>query len=245
MVTQVAAVDTHRFWQLLRAMPAADDAEFLYGPEPDGQLRERNLRRYHELIAASMACGGPRVMMVGEAPGYRGHTVTGVPFMSMRQLRARPGLITGAPQGDGFALPEHPAADWEQSSAIVWRALAAWRGPLPLVWAIYPNHPHEPGRPATNRPPRASEVAAGAPIVLELAEAFGITAFLAVGRKAQGALAQAGIEATQVRHPAQGGARTFTEQLAAFNASSCLRHQGAGPASDTPPPSHRPSVAPE
>lgn len=220
MVDQVAAVDTSRFWELLRALPVPDDAEFLYGPEPDGRRRERNVRRYQELIAAGMDSGGPRVMLVGEAPGYRGHTVTGVPFMSMRQVTARPGLITGAAQGDGFALPEHPAADWEQSSGIVWRALAAWRGPLPLMWAVYPNHPHEPGRPATNRAPRATEVSAGAPIALALAEAFGITTFLAVGRKAQGALARAGIEATAVRHPAQGGARAFTEQLAAFNAAS-------------------------
>jgi hypothetical protein len=219
----VAGVDTGRFWELLRAVPVPDDAEFLYGPEPDGRRRELNLRRYHDLTAASMAGGGPRVMMVGEAPGYRGHTVSGVPFTSMRQLTARPGLITGAPQGDGFALPEHPAADWEQSSGIVWRALAAWRGPLPLMWAIYPNHPHEPGRPASNRAPRATEVAAGAPIALALAEAFGITTFLAVGRKAQAAFARAGIGAIPVRHPAQGGARAFTEQLAAFNAAS---HEG-------------------
>jgi hypothetical protein len=220
VVEQVVAVDTRRFWELLRALPAPDDAEFLYGPGPDGRRREHNLRRYHELTAASMARGGPRVMMVGEAPGYRGHTVSGVPFTSMRQLTARPGIITGAPEGDGFELPERPAADWEQSSGIVWRALGAWRGPLPLMWAVYPHHPHEPGRPSTNRAPRASEVAAGAPIALELAAAFGITAFLAVGRKAQGALGRAGIEATAVRHPAQGGARTFTEQLAAFNAAS-------------------------
>lgn len=217
---QVVGVDTGRFWELMRAVPVPDDAEFLFGPGPDGRLRERNLRRYHELMADVMAGGGPRVMMVGEAPGYRGQTVSGVPFTSMRELMARPGLVSGAPQGDGFALPEHPAADWEQSSGIVWRALAAWRGPLPLMGAIYPNHPHEPGRPATNRAPRAGEVAAGVPIALALAEAFGVTAFLAVGRKAQGALARAGITATPVRHPAQGGARAFTEQLAAFNAAS-------------------------
>ncbi|WP_218136724.1 uracil-DNA glycosylase family protein [Actinacidiphila guanduensis] len=216
---QVTAVDTRGFWKMLRALPVPDDAEFLYGPEPDGRLRERNLRRYHELVAATMDARGPRVMMVGEAPGYRGHTISGVPFTSVRQLTARPGLITGAPEGDGFEVPEHPAARWEQSSAIVWRALAAWRGPLPLIWAVYPHHPHEPGHPATNRPPRATEVAAGAPIALSLAEAFGITDFLTVGRKAQGALARAGIQATPLRHPAQGGARAFTEQLAAYNAA--------------------------
>ena len=40
---------------------------------------------------------------------------------------------------------------------------------------------------------------------------------VAVGRKAQGALALAGIEAIAVRHPAQGGAKQFTEQLRALD----------------------------
>ncbi|WP_198545828.1 uracil-DNA glycosylase [Actinacidiphila yeochonensis] len=214
-MAEVAGVDTRRFWELLRAIPVPDDAAFLYGPEPEGRLRERNLRRYHALMAGI----GPRVALVGEAPGYRGHVVSGVPFTSMRQLATRPGLVTGSPEGDGFDVPDHPAAEWEASSGIVWRALAAWRGPLPLMWAIYPNHPHEMGRSATNRAPRAAEVATGTPVALALAEAFGITSFVAVGRKAQGALARAGIDAVAVRHPAQGGARLFTEQLAEFNAA--------------------------
>lgn len=210
----MTGVDTGRFWELLRAIPVPDDAEFLYGPGPEGRLREHNLRRYHQL----MADVGPRVMLVGEAPGYRGHAVSGVPFTSMRELAARPGLISGDPEGDGFRVPQRPAAGWEASSGIVWRALAAWRGPLPLIWGVCPNHPHLPGRPATNRAPRAAEVVAGTPIALALAEVFGIEEFVAVGRKAEGALVRAGVEATAVRHPAQGGARAFTEQLAAFNA---------------------------
>ena len=40
---------------------------------------------------------------------------------------------------------------------------------------------------------------------------------VAVGRKAQGALALAGIEAVAVRHPAQGGAKQFTEQVRALD----------------------------
>jgi hypothetical protein len=206
-------VDTGRFWELLRALPVPQDAEYLYGDDPHGRLREANLRHYLELLADI----GPRVMLVGEAPGYRGHTVTGVPFMSMRQLGARPGLITGRPEGDGFTPPEDPAATWESSSDTVWSAMADWRGPLPLFWGVYPLHPHEPGRPATNRTPRAAEIAAGTPVALALAEAFGITTFAAVGRKAEAALSRNGIPATPIRHPAQGGARIFTTQLAALN----------------------------
>ncbi|MFG3585506.1 uracil-DNA glycosylase [Streptomyces sp. NPDC047990] len=202
--------DIDLFWELLHALPGTDDATFLYGRDADGRLRERNLRRYLELMDSTR----PRMLLIGEAPGYRGHAVTGIPFMSVAQLRARPGLITGGPDGDGFEIPVNPAALSEASSTVVWRTVAALRGPLPMFWPVYPNHPHEPGRPDTNRPPRAAEIAEGTPIALALTTAFRIKTVVAVGRKAQDALARNGVTAIPVRHPAQGGARIFATQLA-------------------------------
>lgn len=72
-------------------------------------------------------------------------------------------LITGDPDGDGFEIPACPPALWKASSTVVWRTVAALRGALPMFWPVYPNHPHEPGRPATKRPPRAAEIAAARP----------------------------------------------------------------------------------
>lgn len=189
---------------------ASDDAEFLYDPATaSGALRRRNLEHYLDLMAEI----GPRVLLLAEAPGYRGMSVSGVPFTSVRELTARPGLITGDEQGDGFEVPERPDAAWEASSGIVWRALASWRGPLPLLWGVYPNHPFVRGDRLTNRAPRPAEVRAGTPVALELADAFGIRTIAAVGRKAQGAMASAGVEAPALRHPAQGGALIFAAQL--------------------------------
>ncbi len=191
-----------------------DDAEFLYDPgTAQGAMRRRNLLRYLALMAAVR----PEVMLLAEAPGHRGMSVSGIPFTSARELAARPGLITGRPEGDGFELPERPAAPWEASSGIVWRALASWRGPLPLLWGVYPNHPFVPGDRSTNRPPRTHEVRAGAPVALALAAAFRIRVIAAVGRKAQRAMAEAGVSAPALRHPAQGGAATFTTQLHELN----------------------------
>jgi hypothetical protein len=205
---------TSRLLGLIRDLPARPDAEPLYGPDGAGPLRSRNLARYLDLMREIR----PTVLLVGEAPGYRGTAVTGVPFMGVRQLAAKPGLITGRAEGDGFLLPEEPAFEQEASSAVVWGALAAWRGPKPLLWPVFPHHPHTAGDTHTNRTPRPAEIAAGAPIALALAAAYGITSLVAVGRKAQGALAANGIAADAVRHPAQGGARLFTAQLAALNA---------------------------
>lgn len=192
-------------------MPTPGDAEFLYDrATPAGALRAANLDRYLALTSADP----PPAILVAEAPGYRGATVTGVPFMSVRELSASPGLITGAADGDGFAAPPDPAATWELSASVVWKALADWSRPVPMAWPIYPNHPFQAGDRATNRAPRAGEVSAGTPIVLELIEALGIRSVLAVGRKAQGALASVGLDAVAIRHPAQGGAGIFARQLA-------------------------------
>ncbi|MBW8872161.1 MAG: hypothetical protein JF618_08370 [Leifsonia sp.] len=130
-------------------------------------------------------------------------------FTSVREVEA--GVLPG------LELPPQPQAPWEASSRVVWETMRDWRGPLPLSWPIYPHHPFIAGRPQTNRTPRSSEVRQGAPVALELIRALGVETIVAVGRKAQGALAEAGIEAPAVRHPAQGGARMFAEQLIALN----------------------------
>jgi hypothetical protein len=202
-----------RFFELLDAVPVPDDAEFLYDEAtPGGALRRRNLLRYLTLLQNA----GSGLLLVGEAPGWRGATITGVPFMSLRELQVRPGLLTGAADGDGFELPCDPAALWEASSRVVWQTLEGWNGPLPASWPVYPHHPFVPGLPHSNRTPRPAEVRAGVPVVLELIKELGEPRVVAVGRKAQGALAANGVVAEAVRHPAQGGATLFEQQVRAL-----------------------------
>jgi len=192
------------FWAALDTVPVADDAEALYSPaSAEGTLRRENLGRYLDAVGS-----GADMLLVAEAPGWRGMTNTGVPFTSMREL------------GPEYLVPPEPTAPWEASSRVVQAALAEWRGPVPVAWAIFPHHPFAAPDRLTNRTPRPAEVRDGAPVALALLEAMGNDGpvrVVAVGRKAQGALALAGIDAIAVRHPAQGGARQFTEQLLALN----------------------------
>lgn len=192
------------FWAALDAVPVEPDAEALYDlGSAEGRLRRSNLQRYLERF-------GPAAdtLLVAEAPGWRGMTNTGIPFTSMREL------------GPGYSAPPEPTAPWEASSRVVHAALEGWRGALPVAWAIFPHHPFVAPDRLTNRTPRPAEVRSGAPVALALLEALGgvdRVRVVAVGRKAQGALALAGIEAIAVRHPAQGGATQFTEQLRALD----------------------------
>ncbi|MBF4616358.1 uracil-DNA glycosylase [Curtobacterium sp. VKM Ac-1376] len=193
-----------RFWEALDAVPVEPDAEALYDVgSAEGRLRRSNLERYLERLGPSAD-----TLLVAEAPGWRGMTNTGVPFTSMRELQPE------------YLVPPEPTAPWEASSRVVHAALEGWTGALPVAWAIFPHHPFAAPDRLTNRTPRPAEIRSGAPVALALLDTLGgaeRVRVVAVGRKAQGALALAGIGAVALRHPAQGGARQFTEQLQALS----------------------------
>jgi uracil-DNA glycosylase family 4 len=151
-----------------------------YNEGANAALRRERLTRYlNEWRDA-------RLVLVGEAPGYRGARVSGLPFTSERQL-------TGAAPG-------------EATATIVHRVLAEL-GLVEdvLLWNVVPTHPHLPGRPDTNRQPTACEIQAGAPFARELARGRRV---VAVGRVAHRVLG-----GDYVRHPSRGGSQAFREGL--------------------------------
>lgn len=127
-----------------------------------------------------------RVLLVGEAAGYRGARVSGLPFTSER-------LLTG--RGPG-----------EASATIVQRVLAELGVEFEvLLWNLVPTHPHLPGRPQSNRRPTRGEVEAAQPFLHRLAHGRRV---VPIGR-----LAQAELGGPYVRHPSHGGAREFRAAL--------------------------------
>ena len=126
---------------------------------------------------------GAEVVLVGEAAGYRGARVSGIPFTSERQLT-----------GSGPA---------EATATIVHRVLAELGVEDDvLLWNVVPTHP---GSETSNRRPTRAEVEAAAPFLDELT--CGRVA-IAVGR-----LAAAALDAPYVRHPSHGGAAEFEAGL--------------------------------
>jgi uracil-DNA glycosylase len=123
------------------------------------------------------------VVLVGEAAGYRGARVSGIPFTSERQLT-----------GSGPA---------EATATIVHRVLAELGvEDEVLLWNVVPTHP---GSETSNRRPTRKEVAAASPFLDELARG---RIAIAVGR-----LAASVLDAPYVRHPARGGATEFEAGL--------------------------------
>ncbi len=144
--------------------------------------------RRDRLAAYLQARREAQTLLVGEAAGYRGARVSGIPFTSERQL-----------SGSGPAEP---------TATIVQRELAALGiAEDVLLWNVVPTHPHRPGNPASNRPPTRAEVAAGRRFLEELADGRRV---VAVGR-----VAHAELGGTYVRHPSHGGAAAFRAGLVA------------------------------
>ena len=142
---------THKFVQRLAA--AQIGATYNFYREGDGAaLRRGRLARYLD------EHGADRVLLVGEAPGFRGARISGIPFTSERQL-------TG---GD-------PA---EATATIVQTVLAELELGA-LCWNVVPTHP---GTECSNRRPTTTEVADSLPFLEELARGRRI---LAVGRLAE------------------------------------------------------------
>ena len=127
------------------------------------------------------------VVLVGEAAGYRGARVSGIPFTSERQLTGR-----------------GPA---EATATIVHRVLAELGIENDvLLWNVVPTHPHRPYRPYTNRRPTRDEVESSARFLEGVAPGRLV---IAVGR-----LAEEATGAPYVRHPSHGGAGAFRAGLA-------------------------------
>jgi len=149
------------------------------------QYSDSDLRR--ERLAAYLAERAPaRFVLVGEAAGYRGARVSGLPFTSERQL-----------SGTGPA---------EATATIVRRTLAELELEAEvLLWNVVPTHPHRRGDPRSNRPPTKTEVHAAMRFLEQIVAG---RRAIAVGR-----LAHSVLGGRYVRHPSHGGSAEFRAGL--------------------------------
>jgi uracil-DNA glycosylase len=176
---------------------------------PANAHRRRNLGIYlQEMLDRS-----PTVLLVGEAPGFRGMRITGVPFTN-RTMFERPANSFGLfGPGKGYVLPTEAAGvAAEPTATVMWEVLAELEF-LPLLWSACPWHTHVQGRPLSNRTPTAAEAARGTPFWQALTELFPIETVVAVGNVAHRSLQRCGLDVRKIRHPAHGGRAGFKRGL--------------------------------
>jgi uracil-DNA glycosylase len=175
-------------------------------------VRRRNLRLYLEDLGTI----GPRALLIGEAPSYRGGRLTGIAFVSeslmLRGIEHTHGRTLGQDRGFRKATSS-PKPSTEASATMVWGTIRHI-DPLPLLWNAFPFHPFHAGNPQSNRVPSAAELAIGAPFIDMLLRLFDMDAVIAIGNQAVASLTRLGITHDKVRHPSMGGKPEFVAGMA-------------------------------
>jgi hypothetical protein len=165
----------------------------------------RRLRLWSHLSAYK-----PKLLLIGEAPGYQGCHFSGVPFTNEALILA--GKVPRLPPMR-ITTREKP---WSEPSAtIVWDTLHKLGvAEQTIMWNAYPWHPHRVGEQMSNRAPTGAEIKDGLHLLSVVIRAFPEARVVAVGRNAEKALGLLGRNMDPaVRHPSMGGANAFREGM--------------------------------
>jgi len=163
-------------------------------------LRRRNLRSY---LCAIEAMATDTIWM-GRDLGYRGGRRTGLALTDERNL---PLLASAYPGAQPSKATRGPIVA-ERTAAEIWAVLELLERP-PLLWNVFPFHPHEPDRPLTNRRFTSAELKQVSELNRALISWLGIRRIICIGQDAAAYAATFGIEVDCIRHPSYGGVKDF------------------------------------
>ena len=182
----------------------------------DNEKRKNNLKLYLE----KMKNLSPKVILIGEAPGFRGCRFTGIPFTSEYLLSNN--LFFG---NSGFeTTKENDKPKKEKTATIMWEVLDSLNQ-YPLLWNSFPFHPHNQENPTENREPTTKECKCALDFLNYLFKLFpNINKIGAVGRKAEGLLKN-NRNYEYIPHPSHCKKEHFIETLKGFFEFNLKCHQ--------------------
>ncbi len=191
------------------ANPYRDESPDLDLPGAAKQ-RRRNLEAYLERV------GRPRLVLLGEALGFRGGRFSGIAFTSERQL-AGPGerRLPWATSPPFLPTSRNPALWLEPSGSVVWGALGGEPAGV-LLWNAFPWHPCGSARAAVEPHARAQPASSAAcPSWSGSWRRSGTRGCSRSGARPRRRWPPSASRPRRLRHPAHGGAEVFRQQLRA------------------------------
>jgi len=173
------------------------------------EIRRKNLYCYFN----EMQNIKPKILIVGEAPGYRGCRLTGVPFTSEFIIRNGVTGLSLFGEGKGYQLESSEMKPTKENTATIFWEIAEKYKFLPLVWNAFPFHPYKCDDEKSNRAPNKEELCLGRKYINTIVEIFQVEKIVAVGNKAEKVLLNCNITAEKIRHPSNGGKLLFEKGI--------------------------------
>jgi hypothetical protein len=169
----------------------------------------RNVGEYFNALIAYSYSGD---LLVGEAPGYAGCALTGIPFTSEQVIRSSPHPFITALR----SRLKVSGTQSEPTATIMWAHLTT-SSRLPAFWNAFPFHPHDAGS-HRNRPPEPAELAFGASVLAAVLEILTPNRVFAIGRTTERTLRThfPSLAAPYIRHPALSKPPAFSSALVAY-----------------------------
>lgn len=182
------------------------------------------IRRNHLGAYLHKRLGKVKLVVIGEALGYRGGHFSGIPMTSER-------ILLGKKKDSGIE-PEQvfssikarrtskarigPDGFSEPTATIVWSAMlkVGLKPEQFVLWNAFPWHTFDSRRGMlSNRMPNKAERSAGLSVLEAFLDLFPCNEIVALGNVAASQLKELNVESHRVRHPASGGAKLFRQQI--------------------------------
>jgi len=198
----------NEFVKRLGEIELSESATNLYKVNSEeGELRVNNLTLY----LTKMYNLKPKSIIVGEAAGYKGCRLTGIPFTSERIIKTNPFFKNDT---SFMILGRKKRYVSEQSATIVWEALKDAKY-IPLIWNIFPFHPFDSKKgEISNRKPSVDELKIGGEILKELLKIFdNVSNYYAIGRHSEKIMSELNLSPQYIRHPANRGKAEFNKGI--------------------------------
>ncbi len=163
-------------------------------------------------------------LILAEALGYQGGHFSGIPMTSERiilgyksDIGVLPTHVCNFPLERTSKIEVMEKGFNEPTATIVWQKLLDQKIDSSdfVLWNSFPWHPYKTSKGIlSNRTPTEKEIDEGIIVLKELLKIIQFKKIIALGNKAHGTLTKMGFEnILKVRHPANGGAVKFREQI--------------------------------